>query len=265
MDKVYRFEFFGDGHDLLFVGYKCEIIRYFVFLKPDLIELSMNVITEDFIPSKPAKALIVGHDPTLQKSKGQALCTLYANYYFKEVPKSGSELSKYNLAQSTFEQIVDLTNGTIDSSEMYVTNLCNVKLSRKKGGSVVWIPEDKARDGVERIRRILEDYPSIEYVFPMSLQVNYWLQKLGFYDSKDSFLEDSEPVQSGIEQLRFRPKKGRTFLMICGKQYQVIGGTGQIVVPTLHSKNYPIKGRFAAYSDCYQKAREFFRASVSKK
>lgn len=222
----------------------------------------MNARTEDFIPSKPAKALIVGHDPTLQNSSDQALCALYADYYFKEVPKSGRELSKYNLAKSTFEQIIDLTRGTIDPSEMYVTNLCNVQLPRKKGGSVVWIPENKAREGVERIRRILEDNPSIEYVFPMSLQVNYWLQKLGLYDSKDSFLEDSEPVQSGIEQLYFRPKKGRTFLMICGKQYQVIGGSGQIVVPTLHSKNYPIKGRFAVYEDCYQKAREYFEPNM---
>ena len=218
----------------------------------------MNAKTEDFIPSKSAKALIVGHDPTLQHSSDKPLFALYADYYFNEVPKSGRELSKYNLAKSTFEQIVYVTSGTIDSSEMYVTNLCNVQLPRKRSGSVVLIPEDKAKDGVERIRQILRDFPSIRYVFPMSLQVNYWLQKLGLYDSNDSFVEDSEPVQSGIQQMCFRPKKERTFLMICGKQYQVIGGSGQIVVPTLHSKNYPIKGRFAVYEDCYQKTREYF-------
>lgn len=220
----------------------------------------MNVKTEDFIPLKPAKALIIGHDPTLQNSGDQALYALYADYYFKEVPKLKSEFSKYNLAKNTFEQIVDLTSGSIESSEIYVTNLCNVQLPRKRGRSVVLIPEDKARDGLERIRLILRDYPSIRYVFPMSLQVNYWLQKLGLYNSKDSFVEDSEPVQSGIEQLCFRPKKGRTFLMICGKQYQVIGGSGQIVVPTLHSKNYPVKGRFVVYEDCYQKTREYFES-----
>ena len=220
----------------------------------------MNAKTEDFILSKPAKALIVGHDPTLQNSDDQALYALYASYYFKEVPKRKSEFDKYELARNTFEQIVDLTSGRIKPSEMYVTNLCNVPLLRKIPGSVVLIPEDKARDGVERIRRILIENPSIKYVFPMSLQVNYWLQKLGLYDSMDSFVEDSEPVQSGIEQLCFRPKKEKTFLMICGKQYQVIGGSGQIVVPTLHSKKYPIKGRFAVYEDCYQKARKYFES-----
>jgi hypothetical protein len=83
---------------------------------------------------------------------------------------------------------------------------------------MVYIPSEKAIEGLDSIKKILKEYPTIEYIFPISLQVNYWLQKLGFYTSEDSFLVKSEPIETGIQYDRpyFEPKNSKTFLLICG-------------------------------------------------
>ena len=123
------------------------------------------------------------------------------------------------------------------------------------------IPEEKAVEGLQNIRLILANHPTIKYVFPMSLQVNYWLQKLGFYTPNKRFIEDSEPNAAGLMSTPpyYQPKKQRTFLMICGNQYKVIDGE-QIVIPVLHVKNFPLKRNFIAYSECYDRVRSFFKS-----
>ena len=127
----------------------------------------METITKDYKPAKPAKALLIGHDPTLQNSETQANVALFADYYFKykdEEPKRWNEKKKFNLAKNSFDQIAYITLGKIKDDEIYITNLCNTILYKDKsdGGKTVRIPESKARDGVERIREILKNNPTIK-------------------------------------------------------------------------------------------------------
>lgn len=223
----------------------------------------MEKITKDYKPDKPAKALLIGHDPTLQNSETQADVTLFADFYFKykdEEPKQGDEKKKFMLAKNSFDQIEYITLGKIHDDEIYITNLCNTILYREKSivGKTVRIPESKARNGVERIREILKNNPTIKYVFPMSLQVNYWLQELGLYNSNDNFLNDTRPVEKSDAIQVFKPRKQKTFLKICGKQYKINGCGEQIIIPILHSKQFPLNKKTMSYNDCYQSIRTYF-------
>lgn len=204
-------------------------------------------------------ALMIGHDPRLAKSETLADYALFVNYYFDNTIKDRAYKSKYGLASAAFNQIVEITNGKIKPEEIYVTNLCNSLLPAVNGKGNVYIPEEKAADGVENIKRILHENPSIEYIFPMSLQVNYWLQKLGLYYSTDEFVEYSKSMIDGVvsEPPYYKPIKQRTFLMICGNSYPVIGGK-QIVIPTLHAKCFPLNRQFRAYEVSYERIRDYF-------
>lgn len=223
----------------------------------------MENITKDYKPDKPAKALLIGHDPTLQNSKTQAGVTLFADLYFKykdEEPKQKDEKRKFKLAQKSFEQIAYITLGKIKDDEIYITNLCNTILYKGKCdvGKTVKIPESKAKDGVKRIREILNNNPTIKYIFPMSLQVNYWLQELGLYNSNDNFLNDTKPIKNDDDIHVFQPRKGKTFLSICGKQFKINGSGEQIIIPILHSKQFPLNKKTMSYNDCYQSIRNYF-------
>jgi len=216
--------------------------------------------TLDWKSKEEAKALVIGHDPRLQKSDTIANFVLFADYFFKDKPKSSSERQKFELAKSTFDQILKITNGIITPEEIYITNLCNESLPHAPKGKTVLIPEIKAIEGLKNIENILKENPTIEYVFPMSLQVNYWLQKLNFYHSSTDFVNKTEPKTKGIECVNpyFEPKESRTFLMICGNQYKIENGN-QIIIQFCHSKNYPIKGNFSAYQENYKNIHNYFK------
>lgn len=220
-----------------------------------------NMQTLDWKPKeKKPKALLIGHDPRLQKSDTQAEFVLFANYYFDNtIIKDRSFKSKFSLAESAFNQITDITNGKIKSDEIYITNLCNSTLPHAPKNKTVYIPEEKAKEGFENIKRIILENESIEYIFPMSLQVNYWLQKFGLYDSKNSFLEKSSPKLNGIlnNPPYFEPNEKGAFLMICGSKYQVTGDT-KTLFPILHSKCFPLNKVFRAYEQAYERIRNYF-------
>ena len=206
------------------------------------------------------KALLIGHDPRLQKADTQAEYVLFANYYFDKTIRDKSFISKYGLAASAFNQISNITNGKIEPEEIYITNLCNSALPHAPKGKTVYIPEEKAIAGIENIERIIEENPSIEYIFPMSLQVNFWLQKLGFYNSSDEFIEKSTPKTNGIQNKPpyYEPNGKSPFLLICGNKFQVSGGT-QTVIPILHAKCFPLNKRFRAYEPVYERIRNYFK------
>lgn len=214
---------------------------------------------EEKLNVKP-KVLLIGHDPRLQNSEDKAEYALYSNFYFnKEVLKSRSEKQKYGLAAKSFGQILDITNGRFKAEEIYVTNLCNKFLpSTAKKNQTVYIPETDAKDGYKRIVAILSQYKTIEYVFPMSQQVNYWLQYFGLYHTNSDFLENAKPKQKGIDSEKpyyEAIQQGKhPFLNICGKVYEMI--TGQKVIPILHTKQY---NRLMAYFPCYERIRDTFR------
>jgi len=205
------------------------------------------------------KALLIGHDPRLRKSDTQAEYALFANYYFDKTIKDKAFKSKYGLAASAFNQITYITNGKIKPEEIYITNLCNSALPHAPRSKTVYIPEDKAKEGFENIKRIIEENQSIEYLFPMSQQVNYWLQKLGLYDSNNEFTEKTTPETKGVlNKLPFyEPKEKSTFLMICGNKYKV-KETSQVVIPILHAKCFPLNKQFKSYKPAYERIRSYF-------
>jgi hypothetical protein len=84
--------------------------------------------TEDWKPIVTAKVLIIGHDPRLQKSDTIAPFALFADYYFRQKSTKSSERSKYGLAKSTFEQVIEITNSKFKPDTIYITNLCNESL-----------------------------------------------------------------------------------------------------------------------------------------
>ena len=202
------------------------------------------------------KVLLIGHDPRLHNSKDEAEYALYSNFYFnKEVLKSCSEKRKYGLAAKSFDQILDITNGRFKTEEIYVTNLCNKFLPHTaRKGQTVYISETNANDGYKRIVAILSQYKTIEYIFPMSQQVNYWLQYFGLYHTDTDFLENAKPKQKGVESKPqyYEPVRQKAFLKICGNVYSL--SIGQKLIPILHTKAY----ENAAYNLCYERIREFF-------
>ena len=206
------------------------------------------------------RVLLIGHDPRLQQSDTQAEYVFFANYYFDKTIRDRAFKSKYGLAASAFNQITHITNGKIKSEEIYITNLCNSALPHAPQNKTVYIPEVKAIAGLENIKQIIRKYPDIEYIFPMSLQVNYWLQKLGLYYSSTEFIEKSTPKTKGIqnEPPYYEPKEERTFLMICGNRYKVTEGT-QTVIPILHAKCFPLNKQFSAYEPAYERIRNYFK------
>ena len=151
--------------------------------------------TKDWPSKGKAKLLLIGHDPRLRETDTIAEYALFANYYFASEPKAPSEKRKFGLAKSTFEHVFYLTMNKIKPEEIYVTNLCNDALPHAPKGKSVLIPQDIAADGVVRLHEILKQNASITYILPMSLQVNYWLQKLEFYNSHNNFISDTNLKQ----------------------------------------------------------------------
>lgn len=218
--------------------------------------------TLDWKPKEYApRALLIGHDPRLQQSDTQAEYVLFANYYFDKTIKDRTFKNKYGLAASAFNQINHITNGKIKPEEIYITNLCNSALPHAPNRKTVYIPENKAIAGAENIKKVIRENPSIEYIFPMSLQVNYWLQKLGLYQSIIEFVAESTPKTIGIqnEPPYYEPVGKSPFLMICGNKYQVAGGT-QTVIPILHAKCFPLNKRLNAYEPAYERIRNYFKS-----
>lgn len=91
---------------------------------------------------------------------------------------------------------------------------------------------------------------SIRLVFPMSEQVNYWLQHLGFYSAKQSFLRDAAPSPAGLQHNPpfYKPRKAGMFPSICGRRFA--GPDGVTVFPIVHVKNWPLRGAFLRYQTC---------------
>lgn len=206
-------------------------------------------------PTK-AKILVIGHDPALQKSDTIAEFCFFADYYFKEKPKSVAELRKYGLASALFNYIEDLTEGRYSSEQILITNLCNEQLPHLRGTTVL-IPREKALQGIREIRSLLA-MSEIEWVFAMSQQVNYWLQELGFCPATPQYLADARPKDTGLKNNPpyYKPQRGKAFLQICGNPYTV--DNERILFPILHVKNWPLPANFRPYEPCYARYRNTF-------
>lgn len=196
--------------------------------------------------------MVIGHDPRLQKSHKLASNAFFADYYFKPIPTQGSERAKYDLATAVYSYIGYLTSHRYSVDQLVLTNLCNAALPHSPKGKIVYIPEEQACAGIEEINEILT-MSDVEIIFAMSQQVNYWLQKLGFYPAVDVFLSSAEPKQKGVNNNPpyYEPKKGRAFTLVCGKQF--VTRDYRKVFPILHVKNWPLRG---AFTKAYRKTIE---------
>jgi hypothetical protein len=198
-----------------------------------------------------ARVLVIGHDPRLQRSSAQAEYAFFADRFFKPIPTRASEQAKYRLAERVFSYILHLTSYTYSADQLILTNLCNLALPHSPRRRTVLIPEPEALRGARALEDILAQ-SNIELVFAMSEQVNYWLQKLGFYPSVPEFLSRAEPKPSGMSHKPpyYEPKQGKAFQLICGRCY---AHGNRKVFPVLHAKNWPLRGAFRhAYSKAYE-------------
>ena len=192
-----------------------------------------------------AKILVIGEDSNLVWSEEVPNYVMFADYYFKTIPEDHGERSRNVESRRLFEYINYLTNNKVKSKEIYFTNLCNEYVSPPPKGKHVLIPEEKAKEGLERIRKILKTNPTISYIFSMSLQTNYWLQKLEFYTCQDeNFLHNAQPKRIGLEPVNnyYQPVNPKALSSIIGNIYEVNGFDTKIV-PILPAKDFPLKDK----------------------
>jgi hypothetical protein len=223
-------------------------------------------ITKPWGDPNKAKVLVIGHDPRLQASNTLAGYCLFADYYEKyhsrALPTTRTELSKYQLAKSVFDCIGDLTADKVNYKELLITNLCNKALGHAPPNKTVLIPEDKAMEGLTEIRNLLKN-SQVKLIFPMSQQVNYWLQKLGFYSGDSIFLAKSEPKENGKKNTQpyYQPQETNVFKLICGNEY--ISDIQYKTYPILHTKNYPLKGKFTVYEENYARCKSAVAKAIA--
>jgi hypothetical protein len=211
-----------------------------------------------------AKILVVGHDPRLQTSDTKAEFCFFADYYFEKKQTSQSDKRKFSLAESLFDQIRYITCGHFDDKDVYITNLCNDTLPKPPSNHTVYIPRKNAQEGLENIREILSR-TNIQFIFPMSMQVNYWLQELGFYYSENGFADAARPREQGINNKPpyYKETTPGQFVTICGNCYKA--DRRYMLYPILHTKNYPLKDKFLKYKPNYDRMREGFATGINLK
>lgn len=192
-----------------------------------------------------AKILVIGEDSNLVWSEEVPEYVMFADYYFKPIPEDHGERSRNVESRRLFEHIIYLTRSKVKSKEIYFTNLCNEFVAPPPKGKHVLIPEEKAKEGLERIKIILKNNPTISYIFCMSLQANYWLQQLGLYSCQDeNFLHDAQPRRVGLEPFNtyYQPVNPKALSSIIGNIYDINGFDSKIV-PILSAKDFPLKDK----------------------
>ena len=218
--------------------------------------------TKDLKPAELPIVLVVGEDSNLQWSDTATEVAMFADYYFRSFPEDDGERSRNVESRNLFNHLTFVTLNSVKPSEMYVTNLCNDYITPAPKGKRVFIPEEKAIKGLSHIEWVLEQNPSIKYVLSMSLQTNYWLQKLEFYGDDEAFLYGAQPRRKGLESLEdpyYQPVDGKVFRSICGNIYDAKKFPVK-VIPILSAKNYPLRGKDEElYAGAYEKIRSFFR------
>ncbi|MDD4609127.1 MAG: hypothetical protein WCQ82_04975 [Bacteroidaceae bacterium] len=222
--------------------------------------------SKDLKTSEPAKLLVIGEDSNLQWSDKTTQIAMFADYYFRSFPEDHGERSRNVEARNLFSYLGFATLNKIKPNEIYITNLCNDQVAPAPRGKRVLIPEEKAVRGLSHIEWILEENPTIEYVFVMSMQSNYWLQKLGFYPSTEEFLKGAEPRRKGLEDMDepfYQPVNGKVFRTICAQELTATKFPVK-VFPILPAKDYPFTAKNSElFAAAYEKLRTFF--STQKK
>lgn len=216
--------------------------------------------SKDLKPANPAKILVIGEDSNLQWSDTATTVAMFADYYFRSFPEDHGERSRNVEARNLFNHLSYVTLCTVKPDEMYITNLCNDYIEPAPKGKRVLIPEEKAIKGLDHIKWVLDQNPSIEFVLSMSLQTNYWLQRLDFYGGDDAFLHGAQPRRKGLECIQpyYQPVDGKVFRAICGNLYEAKTHPVK-VIPILPAKDFPLNDKdYELYHNSYEKIRDYF-------
>lgn len=217
--------------------------------------------TKDWKAVDTAKVLVIGEDSNLQWSETVAKYAMFADYYFRSFPEDHGERSRNVESRNLFNYVKKLTANTVFPEEVYVTNLCNDDVEPAPKGKRTFIPEEKALKGIEHIRWILSETPSIKCVVAMSLQTNYWLQKAGFYEADAEFLRGAEPRRVGVESLSpyYQPVDGKAFTKVCGTIHDATEFPVKVVA-VLPVKDYPLSDQnMERYGESYDRVWKYFK------
>lgn len=217
--------------------------------------------TKDWKAIKNAKVLVIGEDSNLQWSETVPEYVMFADYYFRSFPEDHGERSRNVEARNLFDYITWLTAKKVTPEEIYITNLCNDSVEPSPKGKRVFIPQAKALKGIEHIKWVLSQNPSIKYILAMSLQTNYWLQKADFCTADAAFLAAAEPRRTGMENEKpfYQPVNGKAFSLVCGNRYKIEESTVK-VIPILPAKDFPLSEQnMERYKEHYNNIFSFFK------
>ena len=99
----------------------------------------------------------------------------------------------------------------------------------------------------------------------MSLRVFYHLVRSGFAtmteEQGEAFLSKAVPKPRDAERGAYLQSKPRSFLHVCGEQF--LHGSVP-VVPVLHVKTWPLRGRFEAYDSAMELAAASIQESLGR-
>lgn len=218
--------------------------------------------TKDWQAVVKPRVLVVGENATLQWSCEVIEYVMFLDYYFRDKPYDHGERSRYTEAAAILRCVNELSADRYRPQDVSATNLSMEILDRPPRGKHILIPEKEAVSGVKRITKLLANNPTIESVFVMSIQANYWLQKLGFYGDNPQFVHGAQPRRVGLESPKpyYQPVDAKVFNEVCGNVYKAkIGEREMNVVPILPAKDYPLYGAdIDRFSDAYAVVASFF-------
>ena len=221
--------------------------------------------TSDWASVLDAKYLLVGEHSTLQWSDEVVEYAMFLDYYFSTKPYDLGERSRYSEAKNIFTYLKEMTNQRCTPELVHGTLICYDPLNRPPKGKHTLLPAEDAKKGYLRIKRILEENPTIKYIFVMGMQANYHLQKLGFYSCGEqgaAFLKGAEPARAGLlyDDKFYQPVNAKPFREICFKPFEVADYDGVKIIPILPHKSYPLyDANFNNFGDSFAELTSYFQ------
>lgn len=204
--------------------------------------------TADWTSVVATKVLLIGENSTLQWKDEVIEYAMFLDYYFDHAPYDLGERSRYSEARTIFNTLMELSAGQCRPEQVHGTLLSNNQLERPPKGKHILIPESEAKDGVAHINKLLKQYPKIEYIFAVGLQVNYYLQKYAFYtceaELSERFIKGAEPRRVGLNDMMpyYQPVNAKPFREVCFNRYAVKNHPKITLIPILPVKSYPLAG-----------------------
>lgn len=221
--------------------------------------------TKDWSAVTTPKVLLIGENSTLQWSDEVIPYVMFLDYFFEPKPYDLGERSRFTEAKLIFELVGKLTDEWCTPQCVHATNISHDLLERAPKGKHLLIPTKSAKEGIERIKKILVEHPTIEYVFAMGMQVNYYLQLFGFYGCNDKFIHGAQPKNIGITNCPpyYQPVDAKVFNDICGEFYDIEGSKAKLI-PILPARDYPLSAdKMAKFGDKYIAVQSYFKKKKS--